>query len=323
MRRAALAIPLALLLSAGAQAQPDTPTATPTETPTATVTQTATETATPTIAPTVADSSGLCVATGDKAHPPSALSLDGSPSTIATLPFVVAESGDPYFFLCEVRLFNQANHPVQVTLTMRETGGLFAPETRTTDVPGGGQLTYQIPLQTWGIAPGAYTLECLANAGKKRALIAQPASYAGVWRLGSSAGGCPAVTGGGNLDASGATFRPRVCMDEVVSTQTAAAVTTTATLIAGSIVNACLTRTNAVVTGGYRLGLPGAADMFGAAEGSIGDTNAADVTLPAPVRVIATQPVLMTSTHPGGAFLNDTGRVRVVCFCDGMGAPTQ
>lgn len=130
--------------------------------------------------------------------------------------------------------------------------------------------------------------------------------------------------GGGNLEASGATFDPAVCLDEEVATIDGdPSVSTAADLTAGMIVNACEVRTNATVSGGYTVGLAGAADLWGAAGGTVGNTNHTDVTLPGPVRIVATEPVVLTALHSSGEWQDNTGTIRVVCFCDEIGAATE
>lgn len=318
MRRAHAVLALALLIPWGAFGQTETPTETPTATPTATATGTATSTP----APTVADSTGVCVATGDRADLGSATTINQSPTQLLSLPVTVVSASDPYFFACNFTLFNQGRDEVQATLTMREAGGLFAPVVQTVTLPPATTRTFQLPLQTWQITPGSYTLSCTASAERRRVVIAQTSTYLGAWRLGSSVAGCPG-SGGGNLAASGATLKPAVCLNEVVSTAAAASVATTATLPAPTIVNNCFVRTNVAVDGGYSVGLAGAPAMFGSATGALGSTNAADTTLPAPVRVVSSQTLRLTSTHASGAFQNTTGRVRAVCFCDNLEAPTE
>ena len=140
---------------------------------------------------------------------------------------------------------------------------------------------------------------------------------------GCAASGTPGP-GGGNLESSGATSTRAVCLDEelaVTSGQSTA--TTTDTITAGSIVVKCVTRTNVAVSGGYVVGVANVPDAWGAAAGSLGDTNNLDVTMPGPTAVSTATAVVATSTHSSGQFQSSTGRIRVVCFCDEIGAPTE
>lgn len=142
----------------------------------------------------------------------------------------------------------------------------------------------------------------------------------------STGGTCNALGGGGSgsLESSGATSTRAVCLDEelaVTSGQSTA--TTTDTITAGSIVVKCVSRTNVAVSGGYFVGVANVPDAWGAAAGSLGDTNNLDVTMPGPTAVSTATAVVATSTHSSGQFQSSTGRIRVVCFCDEIGAPTE
>lgn len=130
--------------------------------------------------------------------------------------------------------------------------------------------------------------------------------------------------GGGSLSASGATSERTACLDEEVATASGqASVSTSAQLPARAIVTRCLSRTNVAVSGGYWLGLAGAEDLWGATAGTLGATNLADGTMPGPFTALAAESVVATSTHSSGQFQDNSGRIRVVCFCDEIGAPTE
>lgn len=318
-RRAGLLSALAaLLLAAPTAAQTDTPT----ETPTATATGTVTVTATATVAPTAADTTGNCRATGDKEHLASDTVLTTSPKQILALPIVVPDAADPWFFLANVVVFNQSNAPAQVTVTMSEAAGLFDPQVKLFDVAGPGTFTYQVPFQTWRIAPGDYTLRVSVATNRRNVIVAQTESYLGAWRLGSSSAGCPG--GGGGLGFS-------VCLTETVATAAAATVSTDANsttppggeLPAPAVLFGCFARVTAAITGGFRLGLAGAPAMFGSVSGTVDSTNEADPTLPRPVQMVSEQPVILTSTHASGSFQNTAGRAEITCYCSQLGAPTE
>lgn len=141
----------------------------------------------------------------------------------------------------------------------------------------------------------------------------------------STGGVCNALGGGGgSLTSSGATFTGAACLDNEITTVNGdPSVNSADNLPAGSIVNSCVTRINATLSGGVSIGLGGAADFFGTSGGTVADTNLLDATLPGPARILTAEPVVITSTHSSGLFQNSTGKIRVVCFCDQIGAPTE
>lgn len=295
----------------GACAAP--PTATPTGTPTAT--PSASATATQTTGPTVADSTGLCRATGDKQPLASDTTLTTSPQTLVTMPVVVPEAADPWFFLANLVVFNQQSGPAQVTVTLSEAGGLFAPQTKTFDINSAGTFTVQVPFQTWNITPDTYTLRMTAAVNRKNALVAQTESYVGAWRLGSSSSGCPASAGG-----SGFT----ICLSDTVNTAAAAFVETGDELPARVNLAGCFARVATAISGGFSLGLEGAATAWGNVSGSVDSTNEGDLTRASSTTIVADQPVRLTSTHASGQFQNTTGAAEVTCWCSQeLGAPVE
>lgn len=130
--------------------------------------------------------------------------------------------------------------------------------------------------------------------------------------------------GGGNLESSGATFDPAVCLDNTVTTTSGqSTVSTGDTLPAGAIVNSCVTRINSAVSGGVWVGLAGAPDFWGKSGGSVDDSNRLDATLPHPARIVSAESVVIAAAHSSGTFQEDDGEIRIVCFCDEIGAPTE
>lgn len=125
----------------------------------------------------------------------------------------------------------------------------------------------------------------------------------------------PGSGGGGGSDFG-------ACIDEEVATASGqATVATSGQLPVGAEITECLATTTVAVSGGYFVGLAGAERMWGAAGGSVGNTNRLDPHMVGPTRAVAAESVVLTSRHGSGLFQDSTGRARVMCRCRETEAP--
>ncbi len=86
-------------------------------------------------------------------------------------------------------------------------------------------------------------------------------------------------------------------------------------LAAGSVVNTCVGTTTSAVSGGFYVGLAGAADFWGDADGTLSSSNATDAYAANPIRVATSEAVVLTAAHSSGQYQATSGSVSVSCYC--------
>ncbi len=133
-------------------------------------------------------------------------------------------------------------------------------------------------------------------------------------------------SGGGNIETPFGATRTVGYLEKEVTTvagQASVSTTTTApaqTIPAGALVERCLSRTTATISGGYDLGTVGATDLYGAdISGVVGATNEADATFPGGHPVYGATAIVVTAA--AGTFATSTGKVRITCVYQTYGPP--
>lgn len=124
----------------------------------------------------------------------------------------------------------------------------------------------------------------------------------------------------GRVSGGGGGGTPTPCLVATVIPTPGNTTASTANQLAdGSLLNGC-TATTLVssISGGFSVGLAGAADFFGTVAGTLASSNSVDDYLPNPMRIVTAESVVFTSTHSSGQFQSGGGNIGVSCTC---GAP--
>lgn len=121
----------------------------------------------------------------------------------------------------------------------------------------------------------------------------------------------------GRVSGGGGGGTPTPCLvATVIPTPGNTSASTGNQLAEGLLLNGCTaTVTSSSISGGFSVGLAGAADFFGTVAGTLASSNAANDYLPNPMRIVTAESVVFTSTHSSGQFQSGGGNISVSCQC--------